>query len=825
MNKDHLYPHRPFSLAAETGSAIFLSVVDDFVGPSQACVNPLFVGGGLPPPLPNEQRGEGNSTTTTSIRAREAAAAALPLAVVPNVQRSRRRRRAAAAVPTSRVELGGNDTPKKDDNVNNDESKRTTATNNSSFLLTTETSGPMPSRATADPKIVTATIADCLACSGCVTTSETVLLEEQHSLVKLQEMLCLSHQEWSSRSNSNISSSAMTTTSPVVVATISPAAWADLARHLQLPSAWESSSSSSSLLLLSQLVSLLHKYLHIDAVLDGSVPLQWSLQAAAQEFCTAYQNQNNAHRRKQQHNPKHYDAKDSKSLNTHDDEVMMDVEMTLPPDELYEQQLVPSMALSASRTQYWARNEPEILHHSTAASHGPRRQQQLPLISSSCPAVTCLIEKSNHLAVPHLSRVTSAMTMATLFWNATFHCGGSTVATTKVQTKPYFHLAVMPCHDKKLEASRRDFVRENDVKDVDTVITTTELLQLLYRAIIGTSEPKFPNDERWMVRDTLLAMPSAHVHTIEDDWYNSSNTNAVVVSTVGLATTPILFARPPLPMVSCTDSSTSISSSAVNSSDNTFFELGSGGYADYIFRFAARELFGLDLTATTITTTTTTLVSSPNQPPPQPSANILWRPVDDIVVAHHPQRPSARTRNRRRDCYEAVLCRCHETGKYYVAQLPIATSVETGTNGSESTSSSIVVLRFAIAYGMQTVQRVMSDLSPSPNSSSSSSSPPHYDYIEAMACPGSCLNGGGQLRVAEREAPTETRDRIAATQQHFFASSYRAPIKPTTNGHRSNGAEAHSPAPPQVYTRYHVVPLMQHSTGAVAGVAVQDTAW
>lgn len=36
-----------------------------------------------------------------------------------------------------------------------------------------------------------------------------------------------------------------------------------------------------------------------------------------------------------------------------------------------------------------------------------------------------------------------------------------------------YHVAVMPCHDKKLEASRPDFFsQEHQTRDVDCVITT-----------------------------------------------------------------------------------------------------------------------------------------------------------------------------------------------------------------------------------------------------------------------------------------------------------------------------------------------------------------
>ena len=56
------------------------------------------------------------------------------------------------------------------------------------------------------------------------------------------------------------------------------------------------------------------------------------------------------------------------------------------------------------------------------------------------------------------------------------------------------------------------------------------------------------------------------------------------------------------------------------------------------------------------------------------------------------------------------------------------------------TTYSTPVLRFAIAYGMQTIQRALQSLE-------------NFDYLEAMACPAGCLNGGGQdSRVGSRDS-------------------------------------------------------------------------
>ena len=44
-----------------------------------------------------------------------------------------------------------------------------------------------------------------------------------------------------------------------------------------------------------------------------------------------------------------------------------------------------------------------------------------------------------------------------------------------------YHLTVMPCYDKKLEATRDDFLVDG-VKDVDVVLTTGEVTLLLEKS-------------------------------------------------------------------------------------------------------------------------------------------------------------------------------------------------------------------------------------------------------------------------------------------------------------------------------------------------------
>eukprot|EP01024_Parvocaulis_polyphysoides_P018423 TRINITY_DN18173_c0_g5_i1.p2 TRINITY_DN18173_c0_g5~~TRINITY_DN18173_c0_g5_i1.p2 ORF type:complete len:157 (-),score=34.57 TRINITY_DN18173_c0_g5_i1:247-663(-) len=57
-----------------------------------------------------------------------------------------------------------------------------------------------------------------------------------------------------------------------------------------------------------------------------------------------------------------------------------------------------------------------------------------------------------------------------------------------------------------------------------------------------------------------------------------------------------------------------------------------------------------------------------------------------------------------------------------------------------------VKLRFAKAYGFRNLQSLVRKIR-------NGNSP--YDFVEVMACPGGCLNGGGQIKYQEGSDPKE----------------------------------------------------------------------
>lgn len=140
----------------------------------------------------------------------------------------------------------------------------------------------------------------------------------------------------------------------------------------------------------------------------------------------------------------------------------------------------------------------------TGAGITEEKQPTKPILTSSCPGWICYVEKSHPYVLPHLSRLKSPQAlMGTLL---------KTTLSRKLGISPdrIWHVAVMPCFDKKLEASREeltDAVWEGTgtrgVRDVDCVITSKELLLLadsrrvdfaaLPRTPLSTPRVSFPD--------------------------------------------------------------------------------------------------------------------------------------------------------------------------------------------------------------------------------------------------------------------------------------------------------------------------------------------
>lgn len=129
-----------------------------------------------------------------------------------------------------------------------------------------------------------------------------------------------------------------------------------------------------------------------------------------------------------------------------------------------------------------------------------------PILTSSCPGWICYAEKTHPHVLPHLSRLKSPQAlMGTLIKTALRQKLG-------IPTSQIWHVAIMPCFDKKLEASREELTDEawdhkgqKGIRDVDCVITTKELLMLAdSRGIDFGALPRVPVANSTPFPDTKL---------------------------------------------------------------------------------------------------------------------------------------------------------------------------------------------------------------------------------------------------------------------------------------------------------------------------------
>ncbi|KAF8625432.1 hypothetical protein AX15_005391 [Amanita polypyramis BW_CC] len=94
----------------------------------------------------------------------------------------------------------------------------------------------------------------------------------------------------------------------------------------------------------------------------------------------------------------------------------------------------------------------------------------LPMLASACPGWICYAEKAHPEMLPYIAKTKSPQqVMGTLVKQWLGERWGK-------KPNEIYHVTVMPCYDKKLEASRKDFYNEvYSTRDVDCVITTGEM--------------------------------------------------------------------------------------------------------------------------------------------------------------------------------------------------------------------------------------------------------------------------------------------------------------------------------------------------------------
>ncbi|ESK97182.1 nuclear prelamin a recognition factor-like [Moniliophthora roreri MCA 2997] len=138
-------------------------------------------------------------------------------------------------------------------------------------------------------------------------------------------------------------------------------------------------------------------------------------------------------------------------------------------DFVFDTTFARHVALREHVKEFIERKEKHRQRKSDPASDPP----QLPMLAGACPGWICYAEKTHAEMLPFISNTKSPQqVMGTLVkvWMG---------SRWGKMPQDVYHVTVMPCYDKKLEASRSDFYNElYATRDVDCVITTGELERL-----------------------------------------------------------------------------------------------------------------------------------------------------------------------------------------------------------------------------------------------------------------------------------------------------------------------------------------------------------
>ncbi|CAN1337050.1 Protein NAR1 [Linum perenne] len=419
------------------------------------------------------------------------------------------------------------------------------------------------------PEPVTISLKDCLACSGCITSAETVMLEKQSS----EEFL------------SNLDKG------KDIIVSLSPQSRASLAVHFGL-----------SPLQVFRKLTTFFKSLGVKAVFDTSCSRDLTLIESCNEFVSRFK----------------------KSL-----------------------------------------------------GEAEGSNVSLPVLSSACPGWICYAEKQlGSYILPYISSVKSPQqTIGTIIKRHICHKMG-------LRPDNIYHVTVMPCYDKKLEAARDDFSFELEGKvptshsdisitEVDSVLTTGEIVD-------------------------LIKLKAVDFEALEESSLDRLLTN-------------------------------------VDEQEHLYGVAGSsGGYAETVFRYAAKTLFGREIEG----------------------------PVEFKTL-------------RNTDFREVSLI---VDGK--------------------------IVLKFALCYGFRNLQNVVTKVKKQKCD---------YHFVEVMACPSGCLNGGGQIKPKQGQSP---KDLLRLTESIYMENVLNADPhnNPLVNGLYEEwlGQPGSEKAKRYMHTEYH--PLVKSVT-------------
>lgn len=515
-------------------------------------------------------------------------------------------------------------------------------------------------------------LADCLACSGCVTSAETVLITQQ-SVAEFKRALA-------------------DKAYAIHVVSIAPQALASIAAAFDLDS-----------VACFQRLTTYFQSLGVRHILDTGGCSSLALMESCREFVERLDAKSAAQGTGVRRRP------------------------WVPPPA--------SRAVSVTRTELVRDFEAEALAGGSTSATADHELgdgvPSLPILCSACPGWVCYAEKTVPEALPYMSSVKSpqqmlgALVKCLLAGGSGLECKDAPIAAQAEAALPVglasriYHTTIMPCYDKKLEASRLDFFWEGPpgqtppagTREIDCVLASREVVEMI-REEIGHLAG---------VAETPRHGPSAAARAADTIHAASATADIDVI------------------FCSLNDAGTQFVGSCAADGE-------SDGYVDTLARYCALKLGGEAL----------------------------------------PDDPLPFTTGRNPDFREFTL------------------RIKRADDGSA------LDLGFAVAYGFRNIQTVTSRMK---RGARTNGAPWHY--VEVMACPSGCVNGGGQQPLALPEATgtgvaavATTRVSLLLHKRHVERPWESAGVAAIESALASRGLSA-SQVGLLLRTRYHHVPKLE----------------
>ena len=120
------------------------------------------------------------------------------------------------------------------------------------------------------------------------------------------------------------------------------------------------------------------------------------------------------------------------------------------------------------------KSDPDKQGSEAETSHFVDTGVKKPVLASACPGWICYAEKTQGAAIlDHISRIRSPQSVMG------FLVKSIVSQRENILFSQVYHISIMPCYDKKLEASRADFIsKEHGCPETDLVLSTAEALDL-----------------------------------------------------------------------------------------------------------------------------------------------------------------------------------------------------------------------------------------------------------------------------------------------------------------------------------------------------------